>query len=46
MLLSRVIEHVKNQHWTAVILDFVIVVMGVFIGLQVQDWNKADAVAR
>jgi len=41
MILRRVIEHVKKQHWTAVFLDFVIVVLGVFIGLQVQDWNTA-----
>ena len=41
MILTRVIEHVKKQHWTAVFLDFVIVVLGVFIGLQVQDWNSA-----
>ena len=41
MILRRVIEHVRAQHWTAVFLDFVIVVMGVFIGLQVQDWNTA-----
>lgn len=41
MILTRVIEHVKKQHWTAVFLDFVIVVLGVFIGLQMQDWNSA-----
>lgn len=41
MILSRVIQHVKAQHWTAVFLDFVIVVVGVFVGLQAQDWNKA-----
>ena len=41
MILSRVIQHVKDQHWTAVFLDFIIVVLGVFIGLQVQDWNTA-----
>ena len=41
MILRRVIEHVKKQHWTAVFLDFVIVVLGVFIGLQVQDWNAS-----
>ena len=41
MILRRVIEHVKHQNWTAVTLDFVIVVLGVFIGLQVQDWNTA-----
>jgi len=41
MLLRRVIEHVKAQNWTAVALDFVIVVVGVFIGIQVSNWNEA-----
>ena len=40
MLLHRVINHVRAQHWTAVLLDFVIVVVGVFIGLQVDNWNQ------
>ena len=40
MLLRRVIEHVKAQNWTAVGLDFVIVVVGVFIGIQVANWNE------
>ena len=43
MLLRRVIEHVKAQNWTAVALDFVIVVVGVFIGIQVSNWNDARA---
>lgn len=29
------------QNWFAVLIDFVIVVVGVFVGLQVQDWNDA-----
>ena len=41
MLLRRVIEHVKAQNWTAVGLDFIIVVVGVFIGIQVANWNDA-----
>jgi len=41
MLLRRVTEHVKAQNWTAVALDFVIVVVGVFIGIQVSNWNDA-----
>jgi hypothetical protein len=40
MILSRVIEHLKQQHWTAIVIDFVIVVIGVFIGLQVQEWSN------
>jgi len=43
MLFRRVSQHVKDQNWTAVALDFVIVVVGVFIGLQVANWNDARA---
>ena len=39
MLLRRIIEHVKAQNWTAIVIDFVIVVVGVFIGIQVSNWN-------
>lgn len=39
MILRRVIEHVRAQDWFAVALDFLIVVVGVFMGLQVQEWN-------
>ncbi len=49
MLLRRMIEHVRTQNWTAVILDFVIVVVGVFLGLQLGNWNESrarDALAR
>ncbi|MCB1584034.1 MAG: DUF6090 family protein [Marinicella sp.] len=41
MLLRRITEHIKNQNWFAVFLDFVIVVLGVFIGIQVANWNEA-----
>lgn len=41
MRLRRVIEHVRDQNWFAVSLDFVIVVVGVFIGIQVSNWNEA-----
>ena len=38
MLLRRITQHVKDQNWFAVFLDFLIVVLGVFMGLQVQNW--------
>lgn len=41
MLLRRVIAHVRKQEWTAIAIDFVIVVVGVFVGLQVNNWNEA-----
>ena len=41
MLLRRVISHVRKQEWTAIGIDFVIVVVGVFVGIQVSNWNDA-----
>lgn len=41
MLLRRVIEHVRLQQWTAIGIDFVIVVVGVFVGIQVSNWNAS-----
>jgi len=43
MILRRVIKHVRNQEWTAIFIDFFIVVVGVFVGLQVSNWNAAQA---
>jgi len=43
MLLRRVTKHVKDQNWFAVGIDFCIVVIGVFIGLQVANWNEDRA---
>jgi hypothetical protein len=39
MILRRVVDNLKQQHWTAVFIELVIVVLGVFIGLQVDNWN-------
>jgi len=41
MLLRSITEHVKNQNWFAVGIDFAIVVIGVFVGIQVSNWNEA-----
>jgi hypothetical protein len=43
MILRRIIAHFRKQEWTAIFLDFVIVVAGVFVGLQVNNWNAARA---
>lgn len=43
MLLRKVIDHVRKQEWTAVGIDFVIVVVGVFIGFQAQAWSVERA---
>ncbi len=41
MILRRVIKHFRQQEWTAIFLDFLIVVVGVFVGLQVSNWNAS-----
>jgi hypothetical protein len=43
VILRRVIAHFRNQEWTAIFLDFLIVVLGVFVGLQVNNWNEDRA---
>ncbi len=41
MILRRITEHVRTQNWFAVGIDFLIVVVGVFVGIQVSNWNAA-----
>lgn len=40
MILRSITQHVKDQNWFAIALDFFIVVFGVFIGIQVSNWNE------
>lgn len=39
MLLRRITKHVKDQNWFTVAVETLIVVLGVFLGLQVNNWN-------
>lgn len=41
MLLRRIKHHVVNENWFAVFVDFVIVVVGVYVGIEVSNWNEA-----
>ena len=41
MLHRRIRQHIKDQNWLAVGLDFFIVVAGVMIALQVANWSEA-----
>lgn len=40
MILRRIKAHIENENWFAVGIDFLIVVVGVFIGIQVANWNE------
>lgn len=46
MIRLRITRHVREQNWFAVGLDLLIVVVGVFIGLQVQQWADGQRQAR
>jgi hypothetical protein len=39
MILRRLVENLKQQHWTGVFIELAIVVLGVFLGMQVSNWN-------
>lgn len=40
MILRRLARSVRQQDWLAVAIEFVIVVAGIFVGLQVTEWNE------
>jgi hypothetical protein len=41
MILRRIREHITGHNWFAVAIDFLIVVLGVFVGIQASNWNQA-----
>ena len=43
MILRRITANFRKQDWTAVVVELVVVVLGVFIGLQASNWNAARA---
>jgi hypothetical protein len=40
MILRRVIKHFRNQEWTAIFLDFLIVVVGVYVGVWIGNYQE------
>ena len=42
MILRRLANAIREQRWFTVIIEFVIVVAGIFVGLQVDGWNQAQ----
>ena len=41
MVVRRFRDHVAEHNWFAVAVDFLIVVAGVFVGIQASNWNQA-----
>ncbi len=42
MILRRLATSIRKQDWFAVVIETLIVVLGVFLGLQVNNWNEAQ----
>lgn len=41
MILRRLTANLRAQNWTAIAIDFAIVVIGVFLGIQASNWNQS-----
>ena len=41
MILRRIVENVRARDWFTVTIEFLIVVVGIFVGLEVSNWNEA-----
>jgi hypothetical protein len=41
MIARRLLRSLKDQHWTTIAIELIIVIIGVFIGNQVSNWNEA-----
>lgn len=41
MRIRQLATHLKQQNWITVILDFLIVVSGIFVGLLASEWNQS-----
>jgi hypothetical protein len=40
MIFRRLALHLREQNWTAIAIEFVLLVLGVFLGIQVANWNE------
>jgi len=43
MILRRLTANLRTQNWTAIAIEFLIVVIGVFVGTWVANWNQERA---
>lgn len=41
MILQRLAKNLGKRDWSTALLEILIVVIGIFVGLQVDDWNQA-----
>ena len=41
MILRRFAQALKEQNWTSITIEFALLVLGVFLGIQAANWNEA-----
>ncbi len=46
MLLRRISAHIRGENWSTVVLDLLVVVVGLFLGLQIDTWWEGQKEAR
>lgn len=39
-MIRNISKHIREQNWIGLILDFIVVALGIFLGLQASDWNQ------
>ncbi|WP_271678458.1 hypothetical protein [Thermomonas mangrovi] len=40
MILRRFSQSLKEQNWTTILVEFVLLIAGVFLGIQAANWNE------
>ena len=41
MILRRVATALREQNWSTITIEFLLLVVGVFLGIQAANWNQA-----
>ncbi len=40
MILHDLADAIRGQNWFTVLIELAVVVVGIFLGLQIDDWNE------
>ncbi len=40
MIMRRLAQNLRDQNWTTILVEFVLLVLGVFLGIQAANWNE------
>ena len=40
MILRHLADAIRGQNWFTVLIELTVVVVGIFLGLQIDDWNE------